>query len=380
MITSEALAELIGFEATHHRVLSVVLGLAPERQIQRDYLIVLKNLVRDLAATLDEASRVALAEEAGRVTAYLEATPPRGLGIVIYSCSPLGLWRVFYLPEAPADAAYFTPNPRLRPVLDQLDEHERYAAIVVDRDSARVLVVAQRDIEEWWQLESVIPGRHKQGGWSQANFQRSHDKAVDDHLALVCDHVIEMDRELPVDRIAIGGPPEASARLQTLLPAPLRDRLIGTFAIEMTATDTELLERTAALALQAEREGEVAIVELVINDSAAGGLATTGLEAVLLAVGNAQVGTLVVVGDLDASGGVCPACGRLTAGSAEVCPGCGAVLDPVDDVVESAIERTLVAGGGVELVHGAAAERLGTEAGGIGALLRYVTNAAGPES
>lgn len=372
MMTPEALAELVGFEVTGQRVLSVVLGLDPERQIERDYLVVFRNLVREQAGNLDDEGRKELEIEAERVETFLTQTPPEGLGVLIYSCTPAGFWRVYYLPEAPADAVYFTPKPRLRPALDLLDENERYAVVLADRDSARILIVSQRDIEDWWQLQSVVPGRHKQGGWSQANFQRSHDKAVDDHLKSVRDHLTQMDSEMAFNRIAIGGPTETTARFMNLLPAALREQVIDTFAIEMFATDAEVMERTRTMAAEAEREGESVIVEQAINDAAAGGPAASGLDATLLAVSNAQVGLLVVEGNLVATGGTCPSCGRLAAGDGARCPACGAELSAVDDIVEYAIGRVIMAGGGVELVHGAAATRLQAEAGGIGALLRYV--------
>jgi peptide chain release factor subunit 1 len=372
MITPTVLEEVVTFEAPGERVLSTVLGLDPERQIERDYRVVFRNLVRDMAAGLDDAARKALEPEAERVATYLSRVSPRGLGVVIYSCAPAGFWRVYYLPYTPEDGVWFTAKPRLRPLLDHIDEHERYAVVLVDRDSARVLIVTQRDIEDSWQLQSIIQGRHKQGGWSQANFQRSHDKAVDDHLKTVLSHLSEMDARHEFNRIVIGGPPEATARFQTFLPAALKRQLVGTFAIEMFATEPEILEKTREIARQAERDAEDAIVEQVISGAAAGGPAVTGLDATLQAVSDAQVGELVVSGTLSAAGAVCPGCGRLAAGVVGECPACGASTVGVDDVVEVAIERAIAAGGSVEIVHDDAEARLRQDSGGVGALLRYV--------
>jgi peptide chain release factor subunit 1 len=377
MITSQVLTELIRFEAPNQRIFSVVLGLHPERQIERDYRIVFRNLVRDLAARLDDSERKALEPEVERVATYLGKVEPQGLGVVIYSCSPAQYWRTCYLPESPRDEVHFTPRPRLRPLLDHVDEHERYAIVLADRDTARVLVVTQRDIEDWWQLQSVIQGRHKQGGWSQSNFQRSHDKAVDDHLKSVRDHLINLDEQLDFSRIFIGGPTEATARLRELLPPALRDQIAGTFAIEMFATDAQVLERTREVARQVERDGEMARVERVISDTGAGGRAVTGLDATLRAVCSGQVDEVVVSGTLSVPGAVCRACGRLAAGDVYSCPDCGGALSVVDDVIEDAILRVMSEGGSVEIVHGSAETRLLDETGGIGAILRYVPATAG---
>jgi nucleotide-binding universal stress UspA family protein len=54
----------------------------------------------------------------------------------------------------------------------------------------------------------------------------------------------------------------------------------------------------------------------------------------------------------------------------ESCAFCGAVVWPVDDLVEQVAQRVVVSGGEVEHVSGAAAERLGG-AGSVGAFLKF---------
>ena len=96
------------------------------------------------------------------------------------------------------------------------------------------------------------------------------------------------------------------------------------------------------------------------------------------ALWNGQVDTLLVARDARMPGAECPNCGRIVASGRAECPSCSARMEPLDDIIERAIERTLGQSGQVELLGGAAAERLHEAGGGIGAILRYTLNPGEP--
>ncbi len=84
-------------------------------------------------------------------------------------------------------------------------------------------------------------------------------------------------------------------------------------------------------------------------------------------LGEQRVDRLLVDIDFSAPGVRCPACGTL-AESGSSCRICGAGVEPVPDVVESAVAVALRHGGSVQTVtmNGSLAE-----IGGIGAFLRF---------
>jgi len=371
MIKPEELRELAETRTATAHVLSAYLNLSPTRQLRRGYRVAFDDLARRLEEQLGAGARVELREEAARVRAYLAATPPRGLGLVVFSCGPRGLWRVYHLPVPVADELRFGPTPYLRPLLDVLDEHERYAVVLVDKEKARFFTVFLGEVEEEHDLESYVLGHHDQGGWSQANYQRHHEAHVRWHLERVAERLAELLRRRPFDRLILAGPDEATAELRRILPRPLRAKLAAVVAAELFAPPAKVLQLTRAVEEQVERAAERELVADLVETASSGGGAACGLAATLEAVGRGQVHKLVVAEGVEAPGAECPSCGWLAAGPAGPCPACGAATEPMDDVVERAVERVLDDKGSAVVVHGAAAERLTGACGGLGALLRY---------
>jgi peptide subunit release factor 1 (eRF1) len=139
-----------------------------------------------------------------------------------------------------------------------------------------------------------------------------------------------------------------------------------------------VLRAARAVARQVEGAAEQRLVDDLLNTAAAGGRAAGTLDTTLEALASGQVQSLVLAGDGGDPGGRCRRCGRLARAGATHCPACETELDPVDDVGEAAIQQVLAQAGEITLVHGAAAERLAAEAGGMAALLRFVTHPAEP--
>lgn len=364
------LAELLAFEAGEGLVLSVYLNLAPDRQVGRRYQVAFEDLVRALREDLDDAARLALDLEAARVRTLLKVGP-RGRGLAVFASTPRDLWQVWSLPVVVAEGVYLGRRPYLRPLLDALDEYERYAVALVDKEKARLFLVHLGEIEEQDQVYDVVPGKHDQGGWSQANYQRHHEAHVYWHLKRVADELVFLERREPFDRLVLAGPEEATAELERILPRHLRAKLVRRIPAELFATEQEILEKTLAIERDLERAAEERLVEEILETAAAGGLATYGLAPTLEAIWLGRVHVLVVADGLRVEGSECEACGRLGLAVGATCPVCGGGLRRFDDVVERAMERTLEEGGRIEVVHDEAAQRLRQVGEGLGAVLRY---------
>jgi peptide chain release factor subunit 1 len=371
MITQAELQKLTIIDAGAARILSVQLDLSPERQIQRSSIVAFDGLVRRTESHLDDEQAAALSREAKRVHTFLSNETPAGLGLVIYSCSPLNLWRVYRLPIPVADDINFTRYPRIRALVDLVDEHERMGIVLVDSESARVVVLTQTQIEDSWSLKSLVPGRHQQGGWSQSNFQRHRDHAVDEHLRAVSHELSESDRREPFTRLVVAGPDEPLSRFLRLMPDDVQHRVTGRVPGEMFQSDAELIRAAIDVAHDAERNDELRLVQDLLEAASNGGSAIGGCDAVLNELLKGSIEQLAVADGLHVAGSLCQLCGRLVAIPYDSCPACSGDIAPFGDVIDEAIRRTLRAGGSVEIVHGPAADVLLDRAGGVAARLRY---------
>lgn len=366
------LEELVAFDSGGNLVLSAYLNLTPDRQIGRTYEVAFNDLVKELGEQLDDPARSALDREAARVRQYLESERPHGKGLALFSCTPRSFWQTIFLPVVVAESVHLGQRPYIRPLLDVLDEFERYAVALVDKERARLFSVYLGEIEEHEQVFDVVPGKHDQGGWSQANYQRHHEAHVYWHLKRVAAELSLLLRRRPFERLVLAGPEEATSELRRLLPRALQRRLVGTFPAELDVSEREVLERTLEIERRVERQAEERLVSELFETAAAGGLAIHGAAPTLEAIWLGRVHKLIVADGLRLAGSECSSCGRLTTDTPSSCPVCKGRPAPLGDVVERAIERTLEEAGSVEIVHGEPAQRLRQQGEGLGALLRFV--------
>ena len=369
----EQIKRLASFDSRGACVLSAYLNLAPQHQVQRTYQTVFKDLTHELRERLDEPRCAALEAEGARVGEWLDRYPPVGLGLAIFACTPAGLSETFNLHVPVRNRLVFEATPYVGPLLDLLDEYERYAVALVDKEKARFFSVFLGEIEEHDDFKDFVPGKHDQGGVSQANFQRHHEAHVFRHLKRTADYLANAYRQRPFDRLILAGPEEATSELRRMLPRALASRVVALIPAETFAGTQEILERTLEIERQVERTAEDRMLSELVDTAAAGGLATVGVDRTLEALFLGEVRTLVIADGARSEGSECPNCGRLTAGAPGACPACGNRMAPVGDLFERAIERTLGMSGSVEFVHGEPAQRLLEAGGGMGAFLRYTT-------
>jgi peptide chain release factor subunit 1 len=376
MLTPEHIAELEAFDAGEARVLSVYLDLDPARRVRRAYQVVFDDLVKEASARLADPSRADLLRETSGVRAWLGDREPPGKGLALFSCSSPALWQVHALAVRIRDHLAFEPHPDVAPLLELVDEYERYAVALVDKERARLFTVFLGEIEEIDAFQDSVPAKHDQGGISQAKYQHHHDVHVHWHLARVARGLAELLRRRWFDRLVLAGPQEATSELRRRLPRMLAHRLAGVIPAALSASDAEILEKTLAIERQVERQVEERLLEELFDRAAPGGRATVGVVPTLDALWADVVRTLVVADGLHLSGSECANCGRLELPGTARCPACGKAMRPVHDLLHRAMARALEQAGTIEVVHGDAARRLVEAGGGLGALLRYQVSAA----
>jgi peptide subunit release factor 1 (eRF1) len=370
MFTPEEIRRLEEFDAGTARVLSVYLDLGAHDEAGRSYLIALADLLKDIRPQFDIDTRIALDHEADRVAVWLDENRKGGNGLVVFSCEPRVLWKAQFLQVPVQDHMVFERRPDVAPLLDVLDEFERYAVALVDKSRARLFTVFAGEIEPVEVLEDFVPPHHKQGGPSQANMQRHHEAHVFRHLKRVAERLTALQRQRSFDRLVIAGPEEAASELRRVLPRALAARVAAVIGADPHATPQEILEKTLQVERQAERDVEQQLLDEMFEIAGAGGRATVGVARTLDALWLGDVQTLVVSYGAHEPGCECTNCGRLEAGALDKCPMCGSPMQPVHDVFHRAMARSIEQSGAVETLHGEPAERL-REAGGLGAILRY---------
>jgi peptide subunit release factor 1 (eRF1) len=219
---------------------------------------------------------------------------------------PGGLWRAEAFAVPIASHVTFDPNPDVAPLLELLDEYERYAVAVVDKEKARLLTVFAGEVEDSELFRDFVFGKTDQGGLSQPDYQRHHETHVHWHLEKVVRRLADLHRRRRFDRLILAGPSEATAELRRLLPATLERRVVAMIGTELFASDHEILARTLDIERLVERRAEERLLDEIIDLAGPAGRPTLGLEPTLAALWSASVRTLAVSADLRVTGSECP--------------------------------------------------------------------------
>jgi peptide subunit release factor 1 (eRF1) len=377
-ITPDTLRRLATTEAPAGKVVSLFINLDPAEfgtQPAR---------ATEINAVLDEASRLARAEalELGHderqrlkddvervrdhLTKAFDADGARG--VAVFCSSPLDLFEVIKLPVPIEHHVAIGDRPYIEP-LTRIGPGETWWVVLVNRRIARLLSGRPGELWEVGRVKDDVHGWHDQGGWSQANYQRSVQKEILDHLRHVDEDLqVRLRGNGPVDGLLIGGPPDTLAAFEKILHPDVKRHLEGHVDVDVeNATPDEVLAAAEPTLQEIRARRAEQLVERLEQGLATGERAVAGLEDVLLAVVERRVEALLLEPRFHAAGVQCPRCGWLGVTVGAQCPLDGTHTDELDDVVVAAIGATIAQDGRVqELDHPAV-----RDAGSIAALLRF---------
>jgi peptide chain release factor subunit 1 len=378
-ITRERLRRLAGIRAGEAKVLSLFLNLdprefatAPARSTEvRSMLDRAARLIREDEA-LGPAARASLRADVERIQAELGkgGLDARGAhGLAVFASSAADLFEVLKLSEPVDHDPVIADAPFIEP-LSAIGAPERWCVLLVNRRVARLFCGPGAALEEVELIEDELRRRHDQGGLSQANYQRSIDKDVGDHLRRAAKVAFAHLQDDPPVGILIGAPHELAGDFESQLHPYLRERLAGRLDIDVEHTSADDVRRAVAPRIeQAAREREDAALARLSEAFGGGpGRAASGLPEVVAAVHEQRVEILLVEAGFAAPGVLCPTCGWLGADEVGACPADGSATERLDDLVEAAVERTLTQAADVRVLRDRA--ELASH-GRIAAVLRF---------
>ena len=381
MIARRDLKELIEWERKPGSpVLSVYLDVDQSRaaNLNRGFEAALKNELRFVQEQLllkGKKKREEFRKDTERVLNFISRYEPTQRGLVIFcDASRKFFWhRQVNVPVI--SRAYWSERPHVRPLLEAFDEFERYGVILTGKAQARVFTVFLREIEEHQEAFAEADVRHIKGagsdhGRSQMNIQRKADEHARWHLKRVAELVEELSNKYAFDRLVLAGPAGVTSELYGLLSKRLRQRVVASRALPVDSKPHHVLMETLKIEEKVERAGERKLVRELITAAAKNERAAIGLESTITAAEEGRIWRFVYAEDFAPGGAECVKCEVLFPGTKRSCPYCRGKLRRVNDLVERLVKQVVSAGGKAEQVREAAAKKL-TDAGGVGAFLRF---------
>ncbi|MEW6207557.1 MAG: hypothetical protein AB1631_04270 [Acidobacteriota bacterium] len=340
--------------------------------LNRGFLTVVENLFRRMADA-GENNKHELEREFRRVLDFLSDYTPRGKGLVVFSDSRSDFWWQRDLQAALPTDARFSPNPWVRPLLEVMEAHDPFAVALIDNHRAKIFVGDAAGLNLTSEIISDVPGRHVTTGtdhiWSQSHMDRDRANHIRTHARRVADEVGAIAERMKIARVIIGGPVEAASIFESELPRRIQQMIVGTISAPLDSTQDKLIGEVRKVLDRVEQEDEARLVESLITSAMKGDRAALGIDETLAAINQGRVHCLVVAKGYRAEGRQCRSCGVLVTDDAEKCSYCGEELVAAPDLINRASRRVLEQSGRVQIVSGAAAERLNPA--GVGAVLRF---------
>ena len=361
-LTRGRLRRLADVHPEHGRVLSVFMNLDPSevptpKARSSAVTSVLTEAARrvDEAGDLDHDERQDLRADIDSVREVLTGTGVAANGaraVAVFACRPADLLEVVSLRHPLESRVVLDDSPYVEPLV-HVGAAERWCVLLANRRAARLFVGDGDELEETDRIEDDVHRRHDQGGWSQANYQRSIDKDAVDHLRHVAKVAFAHLQDDPPVGILVGAPSELAGEFEGHLHPYLRERLAGRLDIDVEHTSADDVRRAAAPHIEdaARAREDAALARLAEAFGGGSGRAASGVPEVLAAVHEQRVEILLVEAGFATPGVLCPTCGWLGTDEATTCPADGSATERLDDLVEAAVERTLTQAADVRVLR-----------------------------
>jgi peptide chain release factor subunit 1 len=374
-VSWDQLRDLAGFRARKGCAISIFLDLDPTYAATAPEMSTKINSLLDTAEKRYAAQRDRLTHEEReglkadfeRIRRFFDTDFNRdgARGFALFCAGFDRVWRTLPLPEPVRDSVGIGPTFSLAPL-----------ASLVGRDGAIVAVVGRERGELFrlraGRLREVVdrteeePGRHDQGGWSQARYQRHIENLVFKHLRGVAEELDALQRRSGADVVVVSSE-ETRAEFARLLSKEVESAVVGWTQAEAHAGPPELLAVVKPVLEEARARREEQKLERWREEAGRGGRAAAGWGETLESASDGRVETLLFQEDAHRPAWECPKCGRASAEPGE-CPLDGTPFEARDDGLDLALQRTLTHGGSAWAVR----QHHDLEpVEGIGALLRF---------
>ncbi len=373
MLSMTELKEMSSYNGKGAYFVSLYLNVDPVFNKKGDYIVHLKNMLKGSAESLDKSIYKRVKDDLEKIEHHIltnKRTFKRGLAI--FSSKEARLWKEYNLGVPLKNDLIVDKSVYIKPLMDILDNYQRYGVLLVGKDTARIFIIHLGEIVEYGEVQTPdIPGKHKKGAWfglAQNHYERHINFHIGIHLKEVVEKLDTFLNKEYVSRLILGGSEEAVSMVKAMLHKTVADKIIGNVKIEMFAKSDEVLNKVEPILAAYEKTKEDETVKALIVKAMKNELAVLGMENVLNAIQEKRVMKLVLVSSYRQKGFNCKSCGFLIPQLINACPYCKGGFEEVDYMVDLAVQRSIQQGALIEVVE---ENQELLRSGGIGAFLRF---------
>jgi peptide chain release factor subunit 1 len=266
----------------------------------------IRKQLAERGRTLDPHSKAGQNFQADcqRIEAWLgEKLDASSNSAAIFACDAAeGFFEAIQL-AAPIDGneLHILDQPHLYPLARLMDQYPRYAAVIGNTNSARIVVFGLNRLESETDVQNTKTNRSMVGGWSQARYQRRIDNFHKQHAREVIAALDRIVQQEGLRQFVLAGDQEVVIPiLKAEMPKHLTELMVDTLRLDPADTDGVLLGRSMDALRAHDTRRDEDIVEYFKGEYRAGGLAVAGVIETLTALENGQVDELLIAADSSA--------------------------------------------------------------------------------
>ena len=340
----EQLDRLAAIEPSDRSIISLYLDMRTNENGQRTHVdTFLRNSFDEQARSLTGNARASFERSVERISQYIGNQAPKSAkGLAIFASTAEDLFEAIPF-DVPIERSsmHLDAVPHLYPLAQINDQYPRYAALLLDTNSADLYVFALGATKRRESVQGEKTRRTSMGGWSQARYQRRADNFHKQHIKEVVDLLDKVVAAERLNHIVVTCDEVAKPFLMEQLPKHLAEKVIDMANVDVKSIpEHELLTETMAALRKADAKTDAEQVQRMLDASRAGGLGVAGIEPTLRALEMRQVEELLIAARPDR------------------------VAGPVDELVAKAQQNSAR----IRFIED---ENLLGDVGGVGALLRF---------
>lgn len=292
------LERLAAFEPGPYPVISVYLDTQPGQHGRDQHQAFIRKEFKARSRTYapNSPERASLDRDLEKISRYLETELQVSTNsVAIFACSAAGLFETVQM-AAPIERhwLHIGDQPHLYPLARLESQYPRYAALVADTNSARIMVYAGGEIVAQHEINNVKTRSTSQGGWSQARFQRHIVNFHQQHAKEVVEALDRIVREEGLDSIVLSCDEVTLPLLRSQMPKHLEEKIVDNVRLEAHASADAIVRRTQEAMQQLNERTDREKVEAAVGAYRAGGLGVVGPEDTLAALLKGQVDELLI--------------------------------------------------------------------------------------
>lgn len=373
MIQKGLLKKLAEVEASGFPFISVYLNAQPDEHGKDNFDAFLRKQLNEQADNFEEDSveLESFERDAERIRKFIEDIRPSANGVAIFACAGADDFFQTIQFDVPFENNRFFvfDRPHLFPLARLMAQNPKYAVVLADTNSARILAFQRGRVLEKEEIENTKTNRTEVGGWSQMRYQRHIDNYHMHHAKEVIEELDKIVRDEDIKQIILAGNEEVVIPiLRENLTKELEGKIVGTVRADVDEPEKELFEKVEQVIHENNTLKDKEKIDNLFEQNYDEGLGVTGVEKTLEALANGQVQELYLSADFNDFEFSEKKVKKILKAYA---PGEGGELPNVKEprqIADELVRRAVESADDIRFIEDG---NLLEKVGGVGALLRY---------